>query len=71
MHRYLPMCALAGALALFATAFGTAQAAPVVGLSAVAGDAAHAATIVDKAGWRRCGACIAIGGGAGVVGDGQ
>lgn len=53
MHRYLPVCAIAGALALCAVAFGTAQAAPVVGLSAVAGDAAHRATVVDKAGWRR------------------
>jgi hypothetical protein len=53
MHRYLPICGIAGALALFATAFGTAQAAPVVGLSAIAGDAAHSATVVDKAGWRR------------------
>ena len=53
MYRYLPICVIAGALALFATALGTAQAAPVVGLSAVAGDAAHSATIVDKAGWRR------------------
>ena len=69
MHRYLPICAIAGALALFATAFGTAQAAPVVGLSAVAGDAAHSATSSTKPAGA-VGARIAIGGGAGVVGDG-
>jgi hypothetical protein len=53
MHRYLPICAVAGALALCATAFGSAQAAPVTGLSAVPGTSAQAASIVDKAGWRR------------------
>jgi hypothetical protein len=53
MHRYLLVGAVAGALALAAAAFGSAQAAPVAGLNAVRGDAAHAASIVDKAGWRR------------------
>ena len=48
MTRYLPICAIAGALALFATTLGTAQAAPVVGLSAVAGDQAHASSMVDE-----------------------
>ena len=52
MTRYLPICAIAGALALFATTLRTAQAAPVVGLSAVAGDQAHASSMVDEAGWR-------------------
>jgi hypothetical protein len=54
MHRYLPLGALAGALAMCAVAFGApAQAAPVAGLSAIPGNSAHAASMVDKAGWRR------------------
>jgi hypothetical protein len=53
MHRYLPACAVAGALALCAAAFGTpVQAMPAAGLS-VPGSSVHAATIVDQAGWRR------------------
>ena len=53
MHRYLPVCAVAGALALCAVAIGApAQAMPAAGLS-VPGSSAHAATIVDQAGWRR------------------
>jgi hypothetical protein len=50
MPRLVTTLALAAALAIGAQ-FGTAQAAPVSGLSAA--DAAHAQTIVEKAGWRR------------------
>jgi hypothetical protein len=53
MHRYLPVCAIAGALALAVATFGSAQAAPVAGISAVRPDSAHAASVVDQAGWRR------------------
>jgi hypothetical protein len=54
MHRHLPIGALAAALVFSAVALGSpAQAAPVTGLSAVSGDSAHAASIVDQAGWRR------------------
>ena len=48
MHRYLPVCAVAGALALCVVALVTpAQAMPAAGLS-VPGSSAHAATIVDR-----------------------
>jgi hypothetical protein len=53
MHRILPVCAIVGALAFAAAMFGSVQAAPVTGLSVVRGDAAHTASMVDQAGWRR------------------
>lgn len=50
MSRLVSTLALAAVLALGAQ-FGTAQAAPVSGLSAAG--AAQAQTIIEKAGWRR------------------
>ncbi len=54
MRRYLPLAAIAGALALVATAIGApAQAGPAAGLTARPGSSANVASLVDKAGWRR------------------
>ncbi len=53
MHRYASIGAIAGALAVAFALLGSAQAAPVAGLSAMQGGEAHAASLVDKAGWRR------------------
>lgn len=53
MHRSVSICAIAGALAFGFALFGAVQAAPVTGLSAIAMHQAHAASLVDQAGWRR------------------
>jgi thioesterase domain-containing protein len=54
MHRFIPVAAVIGALALAVAAFGSAQAAPVAGLNSVAANhRAQATTMVDQAGWRR------------------
>jgi hypothetical protein len=54
MQRFIPISAIAGALVLGAVALVTpAQAMPIAGLSAVPGSSLQAASVVEKAGWRR------------------
>lgn len=53
MHRPLTIAVLAAALVLGAAVLAPSGAAPVSGISRLAGDSAHTAGIVDKAGWRR------------------